>query len=109
MAALATSTSACNKIYSGSTYYCVYDGTTYDANSGWGATTLCSSCLSTAYASLTDADIESTLYGAVQAATGVTTYAEVDDYLEASVQATVFAYSNAALLQIFYASVSSTN
>jgi hypothetical protein len=101
VAALAVS-SAC------STDCTTYDGTTYDANSGWGATTSCSGCLSSVYASLTDAQIETTMYGTVQAATGLTTYAQVDDYLEASVQTTVFAYSDAALLQIFNTNVRAT-
>lgn len=98
MAALASSPSACSSA-------CSYDGSTYDSASGWGSTAACSGCLTGNYTAFTDAQLEATLYAAVQAAVGYTTYAEVDDYLEAAVQASVFAYSDATLLYLFQTNV----
>jgi len=60
MAALAVSTSAC------STHCTTYDGTTYDASSGWGSTAACSACLATVYDRLTNVQREATYYTAMQ-------------------------------------------
>ena len=67
MAALASSSSACYQYYpSTTTYYCVYDGTTYSADSGWGSTALCSGCLATACDGLSNAARETYYYAAMK-------------------------------------------
>jgi hypothetical protein len=67
MAALASNSSACYQYYpSTTTYYCVYDGTTYSADSGWGSTALCSGCLATAYDGLSNAARETYYYAAMK-------------------------------------------